>query len=76
MAFSLPCDGCRAPLNREVLTVRVSTFAIAAGAPATHRLVPSERPSNYLFCGGCAETLNAYIRYVEMNGGAPRPSEM
>ncbi len=74
MAFSLPCDGCQAPLSHEVLTVRVSTFAIAAGAPAAHRLVPSERPSNYLFCNECAATLNAYIRHVEMNGGVPRSS--
>lgn len=75
MAFSFPCDACRAPLNREVLTVRVATFAIAAGAPATHRLVPSERPSSYLFCDGCAETLNAYIRHVAVNGGVPRSLE-
>lgn len=72
MAFSLPCDACRAPLSGQVFTIRVSTFAVAPGAPLAHRLVPSERPSDYLFCVECAATLDTYVRYVEANRGVPQ----
>jgi hypothetical protein len=72
MAFSLPCDACRAPLNGRVFAIRVSTFAVTSTAPAAHRLVPAERPSDYLFCVDCAGTLDTYIRYIEANRGVPQ----
>ena len=71
MAFSIPCDACRAPLRGRVFAVRASTFAVISGAPVAHRLVPSERPSDYLFCTDCAGVLDSYIQYVALNHGLP-----
>ena len=72
MTFSIPCDVCRAPLSGDVVTIRVSTLSIIVGAPVGNRLVPTERPSDYLFCVNCAETLDSYVRYIEANRGVPR----
>ncbi|MEI7924563.1 MAG: hypothetical protein WCI61_00055 [Chloroflexota bacterium] len=72
MAFSLPCDACGTPLRGRVFAVRVSTFAVTLGAPVAHRLVPAERPSDYLFCTHCTDTLTAYVQHVQANRGVPR----
>ena len=72
MAFSLPCDACHTSLTGRVYAIRVSTFAVASAAQVAHRLVPAERPSDYLFCLDCASTLDTYIHYVEANRGVPR----
>jgi len=74
MAFSIPCDACRTPLRDEVVTIRVSTFAVVNGGPVASRLVPSERPHDYLLCTSCAETLDAYVRLVEAHRGVPEPA--
>ncbi len=71
MVFSIPRDACRAPLTGAALTIRVSTYAATAGAPVSNHLVPAGRPSDYLFCPSCASMLDAYIRHVEVNRGAP-----
>lgn len=71
MAFSIPCDACRAPLTGRVFAVRASTFAVMTGVPTAHRLVPSIRPSDYLFCPECMAVLDSYIRYVAESRGVP-----
>ncbi|MFA7249303.1 MAG: hypothetical protein WC273_06670 [Dehalococcoidia bacterium] len=71
MALSTPCDACNRPLSDELVTVRISTLSVVPGAPAAHRLVFAERPSDFLLCPACAETLDAYVRYVELNHGVP-----
>lgn len=71
MAFSLPCDGCRYALSGDVVTVRVVAFAPVPGSPAASRLAPSSRPNDYLLCPACAETLQAYIRYLQEHRGVP-----
>jgi len=72
MAFSIPCDACRAPLTGRVFAIRASTFVVTSGAPTAHRLVPSVRPSDYLFCPDCSAVLDSYIRYVADQRGIPQ----
>jgi hypothetical protein len=72
MAFSIPCDACRTSLSGRVFAVRASTFAVISGAPVAHRLVPSERPSDYLFCTDCANVLDSYVRQVAASRGLPQ----
>lgn len=72
MAFSLPCDACGTPLSGRVFAIRVTTFAVTSTAPIAHRLVPAERPSDYLFCPRCNETVTAYVQHVQAHRGVPR----
>jgi hypothetical protein len=71
MAFSIPCDACRIPLRGRVVTFRVSTYAVGTGVPGGARVVPVERPQDYLFCTACAETFDAYVRLLAHHGGVP-----
>jgi hypothetical protein len=48
-----------------VVSIRATAFAVTPGAPLANRLLPAGRPQDYLLCPACAETVDAYLLYLQ-----------